>query len=120
MTAERDLLKEELAELRSAPQVVVAMVDPVEEGSTAEKTLVDRLREAPHKITKYLTETSKDYVAYVLGLVRSYWPQARLAPLGEGMAAECSEEDFTKYIEEAKPVADKIVEMLEQESDARS
>ena len=118
VTTERDLLKEELAELRSAAEAVVAMVDPIEEGSTSDKALVDRLKEAPQKITNFLTETSKDYVAYVLGLVRSYWPQARLAPLGEGMAAECSEEDFTKYTEEAKPVADKIVDMLEQESDA--
>ena len=120
VTTERDLLKEELAELRSAAEAVVAMVDPIEEGSTSDKALVDRLKEAPQKITKFLTETSKDYVGYVLGLVKSYWPQARLAPLGEGMVVECSEEDFTKYTEEAKPIADKIVDMLEQESDAGS
>jgi len=48
------------------------MVDPVEEGTTSDKALVDRLREAPQKIAKYLTDTSKDYIAYVLGLVRSY------------------------------------------------
>ena len=120
VTTKRDLLKEELAELRSAAEAVVAMVDPIEEGSTSDKALVDRLKEAPQKITKFRTENSKDYVGYVLGLVKSYWPQARLAPLGEGMAVECSEEDFTKYTEEAKPVADKIVDMLEQESDAGS
>ena len=96
------------------------MVDPVEEGTTSDKALVDRLREAPQKIAKYLTDTSKDYIAYVLGLVRSYQPQARLDPLGEGMAAACSEEDFVKYTEESKPVAGRIVDMLEQVSDAGS
>ena len=85
VAAERDLLKE-LTELRAAVQAMVAMVDPVEEGSIEGKTLVERLREAPQRIAHYLTETSKDYIAHVLGLVKSYWPQARLTPLGKGMA----------------------------------
>jgi len=85
VAAERDLLKE-LTELRAAVQAMVAMVDPVEEGSIEGKTWVERLREAPQRIAHYLTETSKDYIAHVLGLVKSYWPQARLTPLGKGMA----------------------------------
>ena len=97
-----------------AAQILVHMVDPPEEGAEDTKTLVERLREAPHKIVEYHSDNAKQYVAHVLGLVMSYWPQAKLAPLGEGMAEECSEEDFAK---EAKPVAKKIVESLEQDEE---
>jgi len=42
----------------------------------------------------------------------------RLTPLGDGMEIECTEDRFIEYVEEAKPVAVRIVEMLEQESEA--
>ena len=51
VAAERDLLKE-LTELRAAVQAMVAMVDPVEEGSIEGKTWVERLREAPQRIAQ--------------------------------------------------------------------
>ena len=72
------------------------MVDPVEEGAIKGKTLVERQHEAPQKIVGYLTETSKQYIMHVLGLAKSYWPQARLTPLGDGMAQECTEDRFTE------------------------
>ena len=96
------------------------MADLPEEGTEMTKTLVERLREAPQKIVRYLSDNTKLYVAHVLGLVKSYWPQANQAPLGEGMAMVSSEEDFSKFVEEAKPVTEKIVESLEQDSDAES
>ena len=40
-----------------------------EEGVATSKSLSERLREAPQKIAGYLSETTKDYVAHVLGLV---------------------------------------------------
>jgi len=64
-------------------------------------------------ITSYLSETSKQYMAHVLGLVKSYWPAADLAPLSDRLAAGCSEEQFAQYVEDLKPVGDKIVESLE-------
>ena len=117
ISEERDLLKKELAELRTATHAVVIMVDLVE-GVIENRTQVECLREAPQKISSYLTEMSKQYVAHVLGLVKSYWPQVRLTPLGDGMEIECTEDRFIEYVEEAKPVAARIVEMLEQESEA--
>ena len=47
VTAEKDLLKEELLELRTAAQAIVNLVDPVKEGVPLSKTLVERLHEAP-------------------------------------------------------------------------
>ena len=47
LAAERDLQAQELADLKTAAQAVVDMVDPVEDGETGDRTLVERLREAP-------------------------------------------------------------------------
>jgi hypothetical protein len=91
------------------------MVDPPEEGVTAERTLLEHLQEAPQKITDYISETTKTYVAHVRVLVKSYWPKANLSPLVDGMAATCSEEKFSKFVEELKPVAPELVDSLEQD-----
>ena len=96
------------------------MVDPVEDGEAGEKSLVERLRDTPQKITSFLSETSKQYIAHILGLMKSYWPGENLTPLGDGLAAGYSEDQFAEYIEEVKPIADKVVESLEQPSDGES
>ena len=117
LTIERDNLRSELSDLQVGVEVVVSMVDPAG-GSSSSKTLAERLREALHRITAFLTDSSRDYIAHVLGLVKSYWPEAKLAPLCDGMTTECDEDSFAKYVEEAKPVAEQIVKMLEQDSKA--
>jgi hypothetical protein len=73
MAAEAELKSKELEELRTGVQVIVDVVDPPEEGIDISKTLLQHLREAPQKITGYISETTKTYVAHVLGLVKSYW-----------------------------------------------
>jgi len=113
ISAKRELLNKELSGLKTTAQAIMDMVDLVEEGASTSKTLVEHIHEAPQRIANYLTETSKQYVAHVLVLVKSYCPEARLAPLGDGMSVECNEEKFTKYVEEAKPIGARIVEMLE-------
>jgi hypothetical protein len=108
----------EYTELKDAAQTLVDMVDPQVERTPSTKTLVERLREAPKKVVGYLSDNTKLYVAHVLGLFKSYWPQANLVPLGEGMAVECSEEKFSKFREEAKPIAERIVQCLEQDEES--
>jgi SMC interacting uncharacterized protein involved in chromosome segregation len=115
MAAEKELKDKELEELKGAAQVVVEMVDPQKEGVVNNKTLLKHLHEAPQKITGYISETTKTYVAHILGLVKSFWLKANLSPLADGMAADCSKEKFSEYIEEVKPVAQKIVDSLELE-----
>lgn len=110
LAAERDLQAQELVDLRAAAQ---AVADMVEDGDVGEKSLVERLREAPQKIAVFVSDTSKQYMAHILGLVKSYWLGANLAPLSDGMADGCSDEKFTDYVEELKPVASKIVDSLE-------
>ena len=49
---------------------------------------------------------------YVLGLVKSYWPTTRLDALGKGAEADCTEEQFSQYLEETSVVDDQILESL--------
>ena len=56
MAADRDLKAQQLADLEAAAQVVVGMV---EEEDAGDKTLVERLREAPRRITSFLFDTSR-------------------------------------------------------------
>jgi len=37
-----------------------------------------------------------------------------LALIGDGVAVGCSEEKFLEYVEEMKPIADKVISDLEQ------
>lgn len=115
MAEEKNLRERELNELKVAAQAVVDMVDPLEESTQVGRTLLEQLQGSPQKIMRYLWDTTRGYVSHVLGLVKSYWPQANLVPLGEGISAECSEEIFATFVQEVMPVADRIVDNLEQE-----
>lgn len=80
---------------------------------------MERLCEAPQKITSFLSNTSKQYQAHALGLVKSFWPGANLTLIGDGLAEGCSDEKFAEYVEEVKPIADKTIGTLEQPSDGK-
>jgi hypothetical protein len=41
--------------------------------------------------------------------VKSFWPKAWLEVLAEGVAADCTDENFHEYLLEVRPVAEKIV-----------
>lgn len=81
---------------------------------------MERLCEAPQKIAGFLSKTSRQYMEHVLGLVKSYWPGVNLAPIGDRLAEGCSDEKFAEYVEEVKPIANKIVDVLEQPSDGEA
>jgi NADH:ubiquinone oxidoreductase subunit E len=51
------------------------MVDPPEERVIYERTLLEWLPKALQNIFGYISETTKTYVAHILGLVKSYWPR---------------------------------------------
>ena len=91
MAEEKDICEKELGELEAAAHADVDMVDPPEEGTQEDRTQVERLQGTPQKIMRYLSDTTREYVSHVLGLVKSYWPLANLIPLGEGMTQECTE-----------------------------
>ena len=110
LAADRDQKAQQLADLEVAAQVVIGMV---EEGDAGDKSLLERLREAPQRLGSFFSDTSREYLAHALGLVKSFLPSANLALIGDGVAVSCSEEKFSGYVAEMKPIADKVISGLE-------
>jgi hypothetical protein len=59
LVAKKELKDKELEEHKGAVQVIIDMVDPLEEGVNSERTLLKRLREAPKKIFRYISKSTK-------------------------------------------------------------
>ena len=93
-----------------AAQTVVKSIGSAEESNGS---LADRLQKVPQKFAKYLAKASRNCVAQALGLVKSYWPQAKIGVLGDGMCSTCDHDQFVKFVEEAEPMADQIVKLID-------
>ena len=94
-----------------AAQIVVESIGSARE---SDGSLAGRLHKVPQKFAEYLVEASRNCVAQALGLVKSYWPWAKIGILGDGMCSTCDHGQFTKFVEEAEPVADQIVKLIDQ------
>jgi hypothetical protein len=105
----------ELEDLRRAIQELVDMVGPPEEGEASQQPLLERLREAPKKVLKFLSEAPVACVSNTLAFVKSFLPDAQLDIFAQGMAADCTEEQFDDYLREAQPVAEQIVQSVLQD-----
>ena len=95
-------LSQQLTDLEAAAKVVV---DMVEDEEASGKSLLDHLREAPQRLGSFFSDTSRDYLAHALGLVKSFLPSVSLSFIGDGVAVGCSEEKFSEYVAEMKPIA---------------
>jgi len=89
----------------------VDVVDSEEESSN-NKSLVERLEEAPQKIFDVMTATSKNYLTHMIGVVKSYLPQFNLAPIAKWLAPDCFDEKFQDYCRESKVIAEEILKNL--------
>jgi hypothetical protein len=94
---------------------LVDVVDPPEEGEANPRPLLERLREAPKKVMKFLSEAPVTCVNNALAIVKSFLPSAKLEIFTQGMAADCTEEQFDKYLLEAQPVSEHIVQSVMQD-----
>ena len=110
LAADRDQKAQQLADLEAAAQVVVGMVEDEEAGG---KSLLERVRVAPQRLSSFFSDTSRDYLAHALGLVKSFLPSVNLSFIGDGVAVGCLEEWFSEYVVEMKPIADKVINSLE-------
>ena len=102
----------ELRDVRDAAQDVARLVEIPEGNEDEPLTLAGRLRKVPESFQRYISTTTRQYVGYVLGLVKSYWPLTPLDALGKGAKADCTDEQFNQYLQKTSPVPDQIVESL--------
>ena len=54
------------------------MVGSIGSSEESEGSLADRVRVVPQKFAEYLAGTSRNCVPQALGLVKSYWPWAKM------------------------------------------
>ena len=93
----RDSMQRELVELREVRDAAqeIAEVMEIPEGNKDEPlSLAGKLHKVPEAFERYVSTTTRQYMGYVLGLVKSYWPTTRLDALGKGARADCTEEQF--------------------------
>ena len=57
-------------------------------------TLEGRLRKVLESFERYVSNTTRQYVGHVLGLMKSCWPHTPLDPLGQRAKADCSDDQF--------------------------
>jgi hypothetical protein len=108
-------LGEELESVRGAARELVDVVDSPEEGEANPRTLLEHLREASKKVMKLLSEAPVTCVNNALAIVKSFLPSAKLEIFAQGMAADCTEEQFDRYLLEAQPVSEHIVQSVMQD-----
>jgi chromosome segregation ATPase len=73
---EKGQREKELEILREATQTLMDMVDPAEEGKADKQPLLERLRGAPERVVKFLTEAPITCVSHAFTFVKSFWPEA--------------------------------------------
>jgi hypothetical protein len=108
-------LGEELKVHRGAVRQLVDMVDPPEEGETNPRPLLEQLREAPKKVIKFLSEAPVTCVNNALAIVKSFLPNTQLKIFAQGMAVDCTEDQFDRYLLEAQPVSEHIIQSVMQD-----
>jgi hypothetical protein len=112
MLGEEKGRREELEILREAAQTLVDMVDPTEEGEADKRPLLERLCGAPERVVKFLAEVPVACIGHALAFVKSFWLEAPLGMFAQRVAAECTEEQFNDYLQEAQPIAERIVQSV--------
>jgi hypothetical protein len=110
---EKGRREKELEILSEAAQTLVDMVDLA--GEADKQPLLERLRGAPKRVVKFLTDAPVACVSHALAFVKSFWPEAPLGMFAQGVAAECTEEQFNMYLQEAQPEAEQIVQSVLQD-----
>ena len=102
----------ELKEVRDAALEVTGAMDIPQKGGGELLTLAVRLRRVPGAFERFVSHITRQCVAHVLGLVKSYWPSTHLDSLGRGAKADCTDDQFRQYLAETSGVADQIVETM--------
>lgn len=95
---EKQQKEQELGQMTMAAQALCDVVYPTKD----ERSLLQRLIDAPACMAGYASGTAKVVLAHGLALVKSYVPTVDMQPLTDGISENCSEERFHAYVEEVR------------------
>jgi hypothetical protein len=73
---------------------------------------VDRLKEAPGHLATYVKHLAKSIPNQVLAYMKSYFPKAPVDVVAGGLAANCTDDQYKKFLEQRAPIAEQVAEKL--------
>jgi hypothetical protein len=104
-------LRGQLKELEEAALPIVRLLVPHPGGSKI-APLVDRLKEAPGRLATYVKHLAKSITKQVMAFMKSYFPKALVEVVAGGLAANCTDEQYTELLEQMAPIAEQVAEKL--------
>jgi septal ring factor EnvC (AmiA/AmiB activator) len=104
-------LRGQLKELEEAALPIVRLLVPHPGGSKI-APLVDWLKEAPGRLATYVKHLAKSITKQVMAFMKSYFPKALVEVVAGGLAANCTDEQYTELLEQMAPIAEQVAEKL--------
>jgi hypothetical protein len=104
-------LRGQLKELEEAALPIARLLVPHPDGPTI-TPLVDRLIEAPGRLTTYIKHLAKSIPNQLLAYIKSYFPKAPVDVVAGGLAANCTDEQYAELLEQMAPIAEQVAEKL--------
>jgi hypothetical protein len=104
-------LRGQLKELEKAALSIARLLVP-HPGGPKIAPLVDRLREAPGRLATYVKHLARSIPNQVLVYMKSYFPKAPVNVIAGGLAANCTDEQYVKLLEQMAPIAEQVAEKL--------
>jgi septal ring factor EnvC (AmiA/AmiB activator) len=104
-------LREQLKELEEAALPIARLLVP-HPGAPKIAPLVDRLREAPSRLTTYIKHLVKSILNQILAYIKSYFPKAPVDVVAGGLAANYTDEQYAELLEQLAPIAEQVTDKL--------
>jgi hypothetical protein len=104
-------LRAQLKELEEAALHIARLLVP-HPGGPKIVPLVDRLKEAPSRLTTYVKHLAKSIPNQVLAFMKSYFPKAPVDVVVGGLAANCTDEQYAELQEQMAPIAEQVADKL--------
>jgi hypothetical protein len=111
LNEDREKLRGHLKELEEAALPIARLLVP-HPGGPKIAPLVDRLKEAPGRLATYVKHLAKSIPNQVLAFMKSYFPKAPVEVVAGGLAANCTDEQYTELLEQMAPLVEQVAEKL--------
>jgi hypothetical protein len=111
LNEDRERLQGQLKELEEAALPIARLLVP-HPGGPKVAPLVDRLKEAPGRLATYVKHLAKSIPNQVLAFMKSYFPKVLVNVVAGGLAANCTDVQYTELLEQMAPIAEQVVEKL--------
>jgi hypothetical protein len=104
-------LRGQLKELEEAALPIARLLVPHPGGPKIAPS-VDRLKEALGRLATYVKHLAKSIPNQVSAYMKLYFPKAPVDVIAGGLAANCTDDQYTELLEQMAPIAEQVAEKL--------